>query len=285
MKNLDVAVVGATGALGRHVIPRLLERGHRVRALVRNDDAMHELSRQGVKAHRGDILLSETLDPIVAGADVALHLATAIPSREDPTADWGPNDRIRREGTNKLIDACQRAGVTDYVQQSILLLQAGHGDEWITEDTPVTPNAITQSAADMEALVEGSGLRWITLRGGLFYGPGTGLEDGFRKLAREGALVIPGDGRELLSLIHVSDMAAAVVDAVESDVRHAVFSVTDDAPVTYAELFEHIDALEGVERPRRGGPPILPSFRATNARTRRELGWQPHFASFRSGLA
>ncbi|GMR23212.1 MAG: NAD(P)-dependent oxidoreductase [Acidobacteriota bacterium] len=285
MKKLDIAIAGATGVLGRHVVPRLVERGHRVRALARNDSAEGKLSRQGVDCHRGDILVSETLDALVAGVDVALHLATAIPSRDDPAPEWEPNDRIRREGTKNLIDACKRAGVRDYVQQSILLLQAGRGAEWITEDTPITPHAITQSAADMEALVEHSRLRWLTLRGGLFYGAGTGLDDNFRKLAREGALIKPGDGSDFLSLIHVSDMASAVVVAVESDVRHSVLSVADDRPVMYGELFDHIAALEGMERPRKGGPAILPSFRASNARIRDELGWRPHYASFRSGLA
>lgn len=279
-----VGIVGATGVLGRYVIPRLLERGHRVQALVRSKEDANRLSRCGVDVKPGDILEPNTLIPVVKDCDVVLHLATAIP-KPGGASDWSQNDRIRREGTANLIDACHAVGVKDYLQQSIALLQAGYGEQWIDEDTPAQPNPITQSAADMEAMVQESNLKWCILRGGAFYGPGTAYDQGWRELARGNQLHLPREGNDYISLIHVTDMANAVVHAVESPMsEEAVLCITDNEPVTYANLFEHIVAIENAPPPKKGGASILPSFRVSNSRIQKTLGWYPHYATYRSGL-
>lgn len=104
---MNVVVFGATGVLGRHVLPRLLERGHTVRAIVRRDDQAERLHRLGFTAQIGDIVDAESVERAVEGCDAALHLATAIP-RPGEVQDWAPNDRIRREGTQHLLAACAR---------------------------------------------------------------------------------------------------------------------------------------------------------------------------------
>lgn len=104
---MQVVVVGATGVLGRHVVPRLRERGHRVRAVVRKAEQAVGLQRRGVEAVLGDILDAASLTAAAADCEAALHLATAIPKPGGPQ-DWGPNDRIRREGTQNLLAACQQ---------------------------------------------------------------------------------------------------------------------------------------------------------------------------------
>src|SRR5262245_7792716 len=132
MKCLTVGVVGATGVLGRHTIPRLLERGHRVRALFRDPPARDWLRALGAEAVAGDILALDTLSPLLHGCDVAVHLATAVP-RPGQRLDFSLNDRIRREGTANLLTACESARVRRYLQQSIAILQGGSGDEWTDE--------------------------------------------------------------------------------------------------------------------------------------------------------
>ena len=123
------------------------------------------------------------------------------------------------------------------------------------------------------------------LRGGLFYGPGTGRETVWLTAARRGRLRLPGDGGAFLSLIHVSDMAQAVVAASRDFPSHSTYNVVDDQPVSYRELFSYIAALVGGPPPEAGGEPILPSLACSNALIRSETGWVPCFPSYRSGLA
>src|SRR5574341_227353 len=99
---MQITVFGATGILGRHVVPRLRERGHRVRAVVRQPEQVARLQRLGMEAMLGDILDATSLTDPVADSDVVLHLATAIP-KPGGVQDWSLNDRIRREGTQYLL--------------------------------------------------------------------------------------------------------------------------------------------------------------------------------------
>ena len=99
---MRIAIAGATGNLGQQVVPRLLERGHEIRAMVRREADAEYLRRVDVEPVRADILEAATLPALVKGADVVLHLATAIPDLE-ASQDWSLNDRIRREGTVHLL--------------------------------------------------------------------------------------------------------------------------------------------------------------------------------------
>lgn len=281
---LTVAVLGATGVLGRAVVPRLLARGHTVRAQARDPGRAAALAAMDATVVAGDILDPASLAPIVARADAVLHLATAVPKPGAPM-DWRANDRIRREGTANLIDACRTAGVARYVQQSIAMVHMPGGDALLDEDAPTQPSANTASAIDMEALVEASGLDWCILRGGAFYGPGTGRDEAWLSAARTGELVLPGDGSGYISLIHVADMAQATVAATEAADGPSTYLVVDDRPVTYAEMYGTIAAALGAAPPPPGGPPGLASFRCSNARARRALGWASAYPDYRAGLA
>jgi nucleoside-diphosphate-sugar epimerase len=283
---MRIGIVGATGVLGRQVLPRLIERGHTVRALIRRESEVARLRRLGVDAALGDILDPESLSKGLAGCDAALHLATAIPRAGAPNPDWSLNDRIRREGTGHLLAACRALGIERYVQQSIAHLVADGGSNLLDENAPIRPGPRTASAADMEERVKNSGLHWTILRGGAFYGPHTGRDEAWRNDARSGRLLIPADGAGYLSLIHVADMADAVVLATERGPGRSLFAIVDDQPVTYAELFSYLAGLEGGPAPQPGGPPTpWPSFRVTNARARDGLGWQPRLRTYRSGFA
>ncbi len=280
---MRILVVGATGVLGRNVVPRLVERGHQVRAVARRAEQVESLRRQGIEAQQGDILDQASLLEAARGCEAALHLATAIPKPLEPP-DWSLNDRVRREGTRNLLDAAIQAGVRRYVQQSITFLYGDHGNHLVDEDTPLRPAPHLQSAAEMESMVRAAPLEWCILRGGAFYGPGTGREEVLRRTAQEGPLHLPGDGEALTSLIHVVDMARAVVLAVESAPPGSIYQVVDDLPVTYRELYGYIAAQVGAAEPVPGGPKGI-SLGCLNGRLKATLGWEPAYPTYRSGLA
>lgn len=278
-----VMMVGATGVLGRNVVPRLLERGHAVRAVIRRHAEAPFMEELGAVPVVGDLFDIGSLGMAAQGCDVALHLATAIPKPGDQ--DWSENDRVRRAGTRNLLEAVLNSRVRRYVQQSITLIYGEAGQEPVDESARLRPSEVTQSAADMEGLVRATDLEWSILRGGLFYGPGTDREASWRQAAREGRLTLPGDGSDQLSLVHVVDMARAVVAAAESAAGGSTYNVVDDEPVTYRRLFTYLTTQLGVEPPTTGGPRVLPSLACSNAKARRDLGWSPMYPTYRSGLA
>ncbi len=279
---MHILVVGATGVLGRNVVPRLVEQGHTVRAVVRRREQARFLQQVGVEPTLGDIFELESLHAAAHGCDAALHLATAIP--RSGNQDWSLNDRIRREGTRNLLAAATTNGVQRYIQQSITLLYGDHGHAIMTEAAPIRPTVVTQSAADMEEMVRATALDWCILRGGLFYGAGTGREDEWRQ-ARQGRLAFPDTGDDLISLVHVVDMARAVVAATEHAPAQSVYNVVDDEPVSYRRLFSYIAAQLDTAAPHAGGPNVLPSLGCSNTRIKQELAWQPAYPGYRSGLA
>ena len=279
---MKILVIGSTGILGRHVVPRLIERGHEVRTVARKSEQVQQLQRLGVDAALGDILDAESLKRAATDCEVALHLATAIP-KPGSSQDWALNDRIRREGTQNLFTACQHTGVRHYIQQSTCFLYRYQPGVLADETTPLKPNPFLQSTLDMEALVQASPLEWCILRGGFFYGPNT-FEDAWREALRQGTLSLPGDGSGQLSLIHQVDMATAVVVAAEQGPARSIYNVVDDRPVTYKELFQYMAALVGGPSPAPGGSVFLLPFACRNDRLK-ALGWAPAYPSYRSGLA
>ncbi len=280
---MRVAVIGATGVLGRHLVPRLLERGHAVCAAARSGADLDRLKRLGAEIIRADILDVESLRAAVLGCDAAIHAATSIPK---PTGggDWAMNDRIRRDGTANLIAACRAEGVRRYVQQSVAMLHITSDARPQTEEDAISPYDRIRSAADMEGLVQRAPLDWRIVRGASFYGPGTGRAETWRAQARGGVLLLPGDGNGFISLIHVADMASATLAVLERGAPRSIYIAADDHPATYRDLLGYVAAQEGAAPPGRGGPTLLPSFRVSNAKLR-ALGWTPAYASFRSGLA
>ncbi|HRX36374.1 MAG TPA: NAD(P)-dependent oxidoreductase [Aestuariivirga sp.] len=279
---MRVAIVGASGVLGRYLAPRLLAGKHHCVAVVRDPTRLGLPTDPGLTVARADILDPVTLAPAVAGCDAVIHAATRVP-RPGGAADWPMNDRIRREGTANLIAACQTAGVGRYVQQSIAMIVPSPAGQLVDEDGPVDAGEL-QSAIDMEALVMESALDWRILRGGLFYGPGTGAEENWARQAQAGSLLIPGDGSAYMTLVHVADYAEAVVRAVEHGEGRFVLNAVDDQPVTYGAFLNDVARAAGAPAPPAGGSERLESFRASNARARQTLGWRPFFASYRTGL-
>lgn len=278
---MKITVFGASGILGAHVVPRLLERGHAVVAVKTPTGREPTLTHPALRLQTGSILSVNDCTAALHGAEAVLHLATAIPT-PGPAMDWSRNDEIRRAGTRNLIEAGQRQDVSRYVFQSVAMLASDASGRLLDESAPVVTSIATESARDLEAMVLAAPLDAAILRGGSFYGPGTGRQASLNAQAREGALQYFGDGGSFVSWIHVVDMARAVVAAVEQR-ANGVMNIVDDLPVTERVLFEHIARQVGGAAPVTGGRPIFPSFNLSNRKAREQLDWAPAYPSYLSG--
>jgi len=287
---LSLAVLGATGVYGRHLIPRLVARGYRVRALARRPETAATAAVCGAEVRRADIFDAASLRAGLEGCDVGVNLATSLPGPSG-TGDYATNDRLRREGTPIWIRACQEAGVPRVVQQSIAMVNAAAGEAWADEDT-VFPAGQEDTAAlaiaaalAMEDTVRQSGLDWTILRGALFYGPGTGFDDDWFARARAGKLRLPADGQDYVSLVHIADMAEATAAAIGRWPSRQALIVADDEPARWRDVLAYVAAIAGAAPPPPGGRLGLPSFRVSNRRAREALSWTPLYANYRIGLA
>lgn len=290
MQSQTIAVLGANGVYARHLIPRLIGHGYRVRALVRRPEAATLARACGAQVERADIFDEESLCAALHGCDVGINLATSLPGPSG-RGDFAANDRVRREGTPIWLRACARAGVPRLVQQSIAMVNAAGGDAWSDEDSafvgaenPLAARAI-EAALEMERCVQDAQRDALILRGGLFYGPGTGFDDDWFARASAGKLRPPGDGEAFVSLVHIADMADATVAALGRWPSQRTLLVSDDRPVRWRELFSHVAQLVGVSLGSPDGQARFPSFRVRNQRAREALSWTPRYADFRVGLA
>ena len=154
---------------------------------------------------------------------------------------------------------------------------------FVANDNDVATEAV-HAALAMEEAVRSSGLDWLILRGGLFYGPGTGFDDEWFARARAGTLRLPGDGSAFVSLVHIADMAGATLTALERGASGQVLIVADDAPARWRDVLGYVASACGAPAPEPGGRLGLPSYRVRNRRAREALGWAPFYPDHRAGL-
>jgi len=283
-----VAVLGATGVYARWLIPRLTAQGYRVRALVRRPEAAGVATACGADVRVADIFDEASLRAALLGCELGVNLATSLPGPSG-RGDYDANDRLRRDGTPIWLNACRSAGVRRVLQQSIAMVNAAGdivSDEdtvYVAKDDSAASRAIAASVA-MEDAVRDSDLDWVILRGGLFYGSGTGFDDGWFARAQAGKLRLPEDGTDFVSLLHISDMAAATVAALARWPSCTALIVADDEPAQWRDVFGHIAQISGAPAPGAGGRSGFPSFRVSNTRAREALSWTPFYTNYRVGL-
>ncbi len=281
---MRIFVVGATGVLGRALLPLLQQQGHTIRTLVRSEEKVRTLQHTGIEAQQGD-LLDQEIEPrlleMLEGCDAAVHIATAIPGNMSAPGAWDTNTRLRVEGTQRLLQASLAAGVKKYIQQSITMAYPDGGDEWIYENTPLDASpsraAINAPVIDMEDLVRDVAreqVQWCILRGGLFVGPGTGQEALLAKI-RAGKSTVPCDGSSFLSPIHVADMADAVSKALVHAPAGTIYNVVDE-PIRNGEYLTRLATLMNAPQPEQDySQPCPTSWRCSNQAARAILGWEP----------
>ncbi len=281
---MRIFIVGATGVLGRALLPLLHEQGHTVRTIVRTEEKVQALQWAGFEVQQGD-LLDQEIEPrlleMLEGCDAAVHIATAIPRNMSAPEAWDTNTRLRVEGTQRLLQASLAVGVKRYIQQSITMAYPDGGDEWIYENIPLdtSPQRATINAPviDMEDLVRDVAheqLSWCILRGGLFVGPGTGQEALLAKI-RDGKNTVPCDGTSFLSLIHVADMADAVSKALVHTLAGTIYNIVDE-PIRNGDYVSKLASLVAAPQPEQDySQPCPPSWRCSNQAARTILGWEP----------
>ncbi|MDF1854323.1 NAD(P)-dependent oxidoreductase [Pseudooceanicola sp.] len=286
---MRIAILGATGVFARHLLPRLAADGHELIAIARDPNRATTAQALGIEQRAGDIFDETSLTEALAGAELCLNLATALPGPSG-RGSFEANDQLRRDGVPVLLRGLQNAGVTRLLQQSIALIATSGEDLNDGTISPVPQGdglaaKTLRAALAMETAVQAAPLDWTILRGGLFYGPGTGLDDTWFDQAAAGKLLMAGAGADFLSLVHIADMAEATRRAVSRSNPGQILAISDDEPVRWRDIFGHIATLSGGPAPIQGGPPRFASFRVSNARARDLLDWQPHYPSYRQGLA
>jgi nucleoside-diphosphate-sugar epimerase len=306
---MRVFVAGASGAIGRALLPRLIAAGHEVTGTTRSEERAEAIRASGARAVICDALDAEALHAAVreAGPEVIVHELTALPHRFNPRDKqmYAPTNRVRREGTRHLIAAAQAAGARRIVCQSIAFAYApGERPEVKDEDAPLALDAplpfgdSVRAIDEMERAVVGAeGLEGLVLRYGWFYGPGTYFADdgSVARDVRRRRLPVIGKGIGLYSFVHVDDAASATVAAVERGAP-GVYNVVDDEPAPQREwLRRYADAI-GARKPLRvpvwiarlamGKIATMADVQAgaSNAKAKRELRWEPRWPSWREGF-
>jgi nucleoside-diphosphate-sugar epimerase len=303
-----VFLAGATGVIGRRLIPMLLAAGHQVTGMTRSPEKLEALTDMGVEPSLADALDADAVHAAVGKArpDAVIHQLTALPSRIDPRKlerDFALTDRLRSVGTRYLIDAAQAAGAGRIVAQSIAFAYApGPAGTLHSEADPLylqAPEPFRRSVHALRelehAVLESRGL---ALRYGYFYGPGSAIsptgslcEDVARR-----RLPVVGRGAGVWSFIHVDDAARATVAALGNG-EPGAYNVVDDDPAPVAQWLPALADALGAPRPRRVPALIARPFAgrygvatmtraqgASNELAKRELGWTPQHKSWREGF-
>jgi nucleoside-diphosphate-sugar epimerase len=294
---MRVFVTGGTGAIGQHAVRALVVAGHAVSALARKPEKAALLRTQGAEPVSVSLFDRAGLTAAFAGHDAVANLATAIPpmNRFMLSSAWHENDRIRIEGSAAVVDAALAAGVDRVVQESVCMLYADRGAEWIDEDCPTDrfPMAHGNHAAEASAnRFTAAGGTGVVLRLGWFYGPGATHSEQLLQLARRHVCIQMGAPDGYVSSIHMEDAGTAVEAALRAPA--GTFNVVDDEPLTKRE---YADALAAAARTTpwlyAPGPLALllgdrstsltRSLRVRNARFRSATEWAPRYPSARQG--
>ncbi len=308
---MRVFVAGATGAMGKQLVPRLVEAGHRVIGMTRTESKQGELWDLGAEPVVADALDPDQVADAVARTqpEVIIHQLTAI-SRFDTRhfdREFALTNRLRTEGTDHLLSAGRAVGVRRFIAQSYAAWPyARTGGPVKSEDDPLDPTPpreMRESLAAIRYLEEAVlGADWtegIVLRYGAFYGPGTSMSPGGEsfEIVRKRKFPVVGDGQGLWSFVHIADAAEATVAAVERG-EPGIYNVVDDEPAPVAEWLPVLAQKLGAPKPWRApkfvgrlmageaGAVMMTEIRgASNAKAKRELDWVPRHASWREGFA
>jgi nucleoside-diphosphate-sugar epimerase len=316
---MKVFVAGATGVLGRTLVPQLVARGHEVVGMTRSASKQDLVRSLGARPVVADALDPDAVAEAVASAEpeVIVHQLTALSGKmsirdarhPDRSAMAKMTNRLRSEATDHLLAAGRAVEARRFVAQSFGAFRwARAGGPVQTEADPLDPDP----PAPLRPVVEGllyleeavTTIEWgegLVLRYGGFYGPGTGIS-----LAPDAVMAVPirqrrfpiiGDGGGVWSHIHIGDAATATAAAVEQG-PPGIYYIVDDEPAPVREWLPVLASALGAKTPRRvpgwlgrlaageAATVMMTEARgASNDKAKRELGWTPRYASWRQGFA
>jgi len=307
---MRVLVAGATGAMGKQLVPRLADAGHEVFAMTRKESDKARASQLGAVPVIADALDRAAVAAAVreAAPEVVVHQLTAIGDVDTRHMErsFAATDRLRIEGTDNLLAAAREVGVRRFVAQSNGgFTYARTGGPVKTEQEPLDPSPVRQMASMIaavkhleEAVLEAAWIEGTVLRYGAFYGPGTSMAPGSEQfeMIRKRRFPVVGDGGGVWSFVHVADAAEATVAAVDHG-GGGVYNIVDDDPAPVAEWLPELAAMLGAKKPFRvprfvgrlaageAGVVLMTELRgASNAKAKCELGWRPAHSTWRQGL-
>jgi nucleoside-diphosphate-sugar epimerase len=310
---MRIFVAGASGAMGGQLIPKLVADGHEVVGMTRTPEKQDRIREMGARPAVADALDPEAVAQAVAEAEpeVVIHELTAIePGKLARNVDklFVTTNRLRTEGTDHLLAAARAVGARRFIVQSF----AGWpfertGGPVKTEEDPLQsspPKTVSQSLGAIQYVEEtvpgADGIEGLALRYGGFYGPETSLginPDGEQvEMLRKRRFPIIGDGGGIWSLVHIQDAASATAAAVERG-EPGVYNVVDDEPAPVSVILPELAKAVGAKPPRRiprwigrllageGMTIMMTEVRgASNAKAKRELGWELRYPSWRQGF-
>jgi nucleoside-diphosphate-sugar epimerase len=308
---MRIFVAGATGAVGRRLLPLLVGGGHRVVATTTRPGRLSALRAAGADAVVMDGLDREAVVQAVVSArpDVVVHEMTALASLrslKNFDREFALTNRLRTEGTDNLLAGARRAGARRFVAQSYTGWTYPRGGARIQSekdpfepDPPGTMAGTLDAIRRLEAAVAGAPpIEGVVLRYGSLYGPGTSIAIGgdVVELLRKRRLPIVGDGAGIWSFVHVDDAAEATRLAIENGPA-GVFNVVDDEPIEAAEWIPELARAIGAAPPRRvpawlgrlfigeAGVFLMTQARgASNGRAKAALRWRPAYPTWRDGF-
>src|SRR4051812_38180826 len=311
---MKIFVAGATGAIGRLLVPQLVARGHDVVGMTRSASKADLVRSLGARPAVADALDPDAVARAVASAEpeVIVHQLTALSAEFDMRRIdrfFETTNRLRTEGTDHLLAAGRAVGARRFVAQSFAGWPAARtGGPVKGEDAPLDPHpparlrGMLDAIRHLEEAVTGAAwLEGVVLRYGGFYGPGTSLSAdptaAHSAAIRKRQFPVVGDGGGIWSFVHVSDAATATVVAAESG-RRGIYNVVDDEPAPARDWMPELARVLGAKPPRRvprwlgrllageAATVMLTEMRgASNEKAKRELGWEPRYVSWRQGFA
>ncbi len=307
---MRVFVAGATGVIGRQLVPQLVEAGHTVVGSTRSGTKAGWLAEAGAAAAVMDPLdRAEVMTAVMrAEPDVVVHELTALRGQTDLRRfdrSFAETNELRTRGIDILLEAARAGGATRFLAQSYTgWPNAREGGPVKTEEDPldpVPPRAMRESIAAIRhverAVTAAEGIEGLALRYGALYGPGTSMAEEYAAVIRRRKFPVIGDGAGVWSFVHVADAAAATVAALDHG-GAGVYNIVDNDPAPVSEWLPHLAAVLGAKPPRHvpawigrlaagevGVVMMTESRGSSNAKARRELDWEPAHPTWRSGFA
>jgi nucleoside-diphosphate-sugar epimerase len=302
---MRVFVTGATGALGRHLVPGLVAAGHEVTATTRTPGKVAPLRATGAEPVVVDGLDREAVIAAVRAAapEVIVHQMTALAgmrSLRNMDKVFAGTNELRTRGTDNLLEAAARAGTRRVIAQSAERANERSGGPVKTEDDPLDSRPVPSAARTVAAIryvektVPLAAPEGIVLRYGSFYGPGA--SDVLLDTVRKRQMPVIGGGTGIWSFIAIPAAAAAPRAAVDRG-EPGVYYVVDSDPAPVAEWLPYLAQVAGAKPPLRmpawlgrllAGEFVLAQMTSargsSNEKARKELGWEPQYASWREGF-
>ena len=302
---MNIFIAGGSGAIGRQLVPMLVQAGHRVVAMTRAPHGAAALQAMGATPVIGDVFDAAGLADVVqrAAPEIVIHQLTAFGTTAgDPLQE---TIRVRTEGTRNLVEAAKKSGARRLITQSISFICTPVESGLTNEDTPLHLNArpairpLALSIAQLEEqTLHHQNMQGIVLRYGWFYGPGTNYEPGgvIPRAIQRGRMAIVGAGNGTYSFVHVHDAAAATMKALR-DAQPGIYNIVDDAPVPLRHWLPVAARLlgapapaamdEALARPKLGDMMVYiynEQSGASNLKAKKALDWQPAIASWEEGF-